>query len=399
MVEEANKVRSFFSIRLNAAWVVVLATVLITLASYLDNLSGRNFGLSAFYLIPICWACWKAGRNVGIFMAVISSIAWLYLNGFIYKHPLIAYWNAFMLLVLYLVVVFLLSASQKAHRNLAEMIKALQAEMAERKRLEMAAIQAERLAVVGTMAAQVAHEVRNPLGSIMLNLDLLEKEYSKRDGTAISDEILALFGDIRAEIQRIKRFIEYYLKFARLPRQERHPLELNEFLDEKLSFMGGEFERAKVKVHTGFDGAVGKVNADSEQLWQATLNLIHNSMDAMPTGGELTVGTWREGGQTRIRVSDRGQGMNEDQMQRVFTPFFTTKQSGTGLGLTLVRQIAVEHGGHVECESHVGEGTTFTIFLPSMEKFRQSNQSKHFSAEDDARQRVEKGANDGQEIV
>lgn len=398
-MEETNQLKSFFSGRLNAGWVVVLATGLIILASYLDNLSGRNFGLSAFYLIPICWTCWRAGRNVGIFMAVISSIAWLYLNGFIYKHPMIAYWNTFMLLVLYLVVVFLLSAFQKAHRHLAEMVKALQAEMAERKRLEMAAIQAERLAVVGTMAAQVAHEIRNPLGSITLNLDLLEKECDKAAGADVPSETMTLFGDIRAEIQRIKRFIEYYLKFARLPKQERHPLELNEFLEEKLSFMGGEFERAKVKVHTGFDRAVGKINADSEQLWQATLNLIHNGMDAMPAGGELIVGTWREGGQTRIRVSDRGHGMNQDQMQHVFTPFFTTKPSGTGLGLTLVQQIAVEHGGHVECESHVGEGTTFTIFLPSVEKSRHDNQSKRAGAEDDGFQRVEKGANDGPEIV
>src|SRR5215472_14512855 len=155
MREKTNKFRSFFLYRLNAAWVVVLAMAMIILASILDNISGRNFGLSAFYLIPICWTCWKAGRNLGIFMAVISAIAWLYLNGFIYKHPFIAYWNTFMLLVLYLVVVFLLSALQKTNRNLAQTVKALQVEMAERERLEKAAIQAERLATVGTMAAQV----------------------------------------------------------------------------------------------------------------------------------------------------------------------------------------------------------------------------------------------------
>lgn len=363
------KFRSISSVRLNKTWVTVFATLLIALASYIDNISGRNFGLSAFYLIPICWVCWKAGRNLGIVMSVASAIAWLYLNGFIYKHPFIAFWNTFMLLVLYLVVVFLLSAFQKAHRSLAGTVSALKVEMAERKRLEQAALQAERLATVGTMAAQVAHEVRNPLGSITLNLDLLEREYSKSDGAPIApDEKLELFEDIRAEIQRIKKVIEYYLKFARLPRLERHPLELNEFLGEKLAFMGGEFQKAKVKFHTNFDGAVGQVNADSEQLWQATLNLIHNSMEAMPDGGELTVGTRREGEQARIRVSDQGQGMSEQQMRNVFNPFFTTKPSGTGLGLALVQQIAVEHGGHVECESHVGKGTTFTIFLPSTEK-------------------------------
>ena len=249
------------------------------------------------------------------------------------------------------------------------MVQVLQAEIAERKRLERAAIQAERLATVGTMAAQLAHEVRNPLGSITLNLDLLQKDCVKPPNPApASDEIGVLFMDIREEIQRIKRVIEDYLKFARLPKLQRQPLALNQFLDEKLAFIGGELEKAHVTLHTGFDPALGQINADGGQLWQAALNLIHNSVDAMPNGGELNVGTWREGKQARIRIRDNGQGMDEKQINHIFTPFFTTKPNGTGLGLTLVQQIAIEHGGHVECESRVGEGTTFTIFLPLTEK-------------------------------
>jgi signal transduction histidine kinase len=88
----------------------------------------------------------------------------------------------------------------------------------------------------------------------------------------------------------------------------------------------------------------------------------------MSDGGELTVGTWREGKQALLRVSDSGRGMTEEQIKRVFEPFFTTKKGGTGLGLALVQQIATEHGGHVECESTRGKGSTFTIFLPLMEK-------------------------------
>jgi len=84
----------------------------------------------------------------------------------------------------------------------------------------------------------------------------------------------------------------------------------------------------------------------------------------MPAGGELTIATWRDGHQVLLRVSDTGKGMTEEQRQRLFVPFFTTKKSGTGLGLALVQQIATEHGGHVECESTSGKGSTFTIFLP-----------------------------------
>ena len=111
-----------------------------------------------------------------------------------------------------------------------------------------------------------------------------------------------------------------------------------------------------VKLLTHFDPAAGTIHADAEQLWQATLNLIRNSLEAMPDGGELTVGTWREDGQVRLRVTDTGKGMSEEQLKKVFAPFFTTKPSGTGLGLALVQQIISEHGGHVECESAPGQG-------------------------------------------
>ena len=295
-------------------------------------------------------------------------------SGFVFKHPLTPYWNGLMLLILYLAVAFLLSAFQKAHYHLEETVQqrtaALQEEIAGRKRLEKAKIQAERLATVGTMAAQVAHEIRNPLGSISLNLDLLQREFNKlaSPSAAASAEGLSLLTDIREEIQRIKRVIEDYLKFARLPRLQTRPLSLNELLEEKLAFMAGEFQKAKVHLRTAYDPELANVNADGEQLWQAVLNLIRNSLEAMPAGGELTVGTWHQNGQAQLRITDKGEGMSEEQLLHVFTPFFTTKPGGTGLGLTLVQQIAIEHGGHVECDSRIGKGATFTIYLPLAEK-------------------------------
>lgn len=355
---------------------LTLAFATLLFIGIVDYATGRDFQLSAFYLVPICYAGWKVGQRTAILMAFLSVLVWFVGDmalGPVYKHSLTPYWNGLMLLVLYLVIVFLLSAFQRAHYYLEEIVQqrtaALQAEVAERKRLEIAKVQAERLATVGTMAAQVAHEVRNPLGSITLNLDLLQKEFNKvsRNGAVESDEVGDLLTDIREEIQRIKRVIEDYLKFARLPKLQIRPLALNEFLRGKLAFLAGEFERAKVKLRTSFDPNLTTLNADGEQLWQATLNLIRNSLEAMPAGGELMIGAWRQNGQVQLRVTDKGQGMNEEELRHVFTPFFTKKTGGTGLGLTLVQQIAIEHGGHVECESQVGKGTTFTIYLPLTE--------------------------------
>jgi signal transduction histidine kinase len=306
-------------------------------------------------------------------MAVVGAVMWLISNlfsGFIYRHVLTPYWDALMLSVFYLVVANLLAAFQSAHYHLEETVAgrtaALQAEIKERKRLEAAKLQAERLAMVGTMAAQVAHEIRNPLGSITLNLDLIYKEIDHLGAGSghLPDEGRTLVKEMRSEVRRMQRVIEDYLQFARLPKLQRGPVDLNAFLDKKLSMQRTEIERARVKLRTHFDPAIKSINADAEQLWQALLNLIRNSLEAMPEGGELTIGTWRDSEGTLLRVSDTGAGLTEEQYKRVFEPFFTTKREGTGLGLSLVQQIVTEHGGHVECESALGKGSTFTIFLP-----------------------------------
>jgi signal transduction histidine kinase len=357
--------------------VVALALILTFLIGSLDLITGRDFAVSPYYLVPICWVAWVAGRQAGIWLAIGSTATWFFsdmLSGYFYQHTLTPVWNALMFLILFLFVVHLIAAFQEAHFHLEETVQqrtaALLAEIQERKKLEAAKIQSERLAMVGTMAAQVAHEIRNPLGSITFNLDLIHREIDQlaRSEGHSPNEARTLANEMRAEVRRIQRVIEEYLQFARLPKLQRHPVVLNRFLEEKLRFLRAELERDHVKLLTHFDPALPTINADAEQLWQAMLNLIRNSRQAMPGGGELTIGTWRDGGWVLVRLSDNGKGMTEEQLEKLFVPFFTTKKEGTGLGLALVQQIVTEHGGHVECESAVGRGSTFTIFLPMTEK-------------------------------
>jgi signal transduction histidine kinase len=359
--------------------VVVLALALLWLFGFLDNVTGRDFVVSPLYLAPICWVAWTTGRGGGIMLAIAGAATWFIADvmlGSIYPYPLFPYWNALMLLVVFLVVVYLLTAFRGALNHLEETVQqrtaavqALQVEIKERKRLEVANLQAERLAVIGKMAAQVAHEVRNPLGSITLNLDLIHKEIEKLAcGDRHSpDEGRTLIKEMREEVCRIGRVVEDYLQFARLPKLQRQPLALNAFLDQKLAFLCSDLERTNVRLRTHFDPALATIHAGADQLWQAMLNLIRNSCEAMPGGGDLTISTKRQGGQALLRVIDNGKGMTEEQHQQMFTPFFTTKNEGIGLGMALVHQIVTEHGGHIECESISGQGSTFTIFLPMVE--------------------------------
>jgi len=363
-------------VSLSKTIVTVVAMLVVILIGIAGNVTGWEFHVTAVYLIPIAWACWIIGRKTGFFLAMFATSVWLIgdlTSGYVYKHPAIPYWNALMLLSFFLVVVLLLSAFQTAHYHLEETVQqrttALQAEITARKRLEKAKLQAERLAAVGTTAAQVAHEVRNPLGSITLNLDLIQKEvdYLATTSSHPPTEARVLVNEMRTEVHRIQHVIDDYLQFARLPKAQRQSLVVNDLLEQKLAFMQREFEEAKVTLATTFDSTVTTINADAAQLWQVVLNLIRNSLDAMPRGGVLTITTQRRADELLVRVIDTGEGMSEEQTRQVFMPFFSTKKAGTGLGLALAQQIISDHGGHIECESVRGQGSTFMIYLPLAE--------------------------------
>jgi signal transduction histidine kinase len=362
------------------ALVGAMALALLCVIGLLDYVTGRDLAFSVFYLAPICWCAWVCGRRAGFLMALAGATIWLKadsMSDFVYPHEWFAYWNGLILCVVFLIVVYLLMEIQTAHHYLVKTVQErtaalqeLKLEIKERKRLEIATLKAERLAVVGKMAAQVAHEIRNPLGSITLNLDLITRELGKLAGgnEHSPDEGRTLIKDIREEVCRIGRVIEDYLQFARLPKLRREPMALNALLDQKLAFLNSELERANVTLRAHFDPGACTINADANQLWQAMLNLIRNSCEAMPRGGELTISTLRDGGRVLLRVVDNGKGMSEEQRQQMFVPFYTTKSEGVGLGMALVHQIVTEHGGRIECESSRGKGSAFTISLPVAEQ-------------------------------
>lgn len=249
----------------------------------------------------------------------------------------------------------------------------------ERKRLEEAKLQAERLAVIGAMSAKLAHEIRNPLSSIILNIDLVrdEVETLSKSDRPTADEARSLLRSIDQEVRRIQRVTEDYLQFARMPKPHRERASLNEVLSQGLSFMQSLFDATGVTVRTEFDAALPVIQADEEQLWQAVLNLIRNALEAMPQGGTLTLRTARDGNEAVLSIADTGKGMTEKERQQIFKPFFSTKTGGTGLGLPLTQQIITEHGGQIECESAADKGTTFVIHLPQITEKRYAQESRH----------------------
>ena len=229
--------------------------------------------------------------------------------------------------------------------------------------LQQQILQSERLAVVGRMAANVAHEVKNPLGTIVLNADLLEEELDRfpSPDTAESRELLK---GIKTELDRLIGVVEEYLQFARLPQVKLVKGNVNEVISDLLAFLREEISERQLTVLEELDPGVPAVHLDPKQFRQALLNIIKNAFEAMPGEGRITISTSQRDGKVEIKISDTGKGISTDHLDLVFTPFFSTKFGGTGLGLSITAHIIREHKGTISVESQGGRGAVFLIRLP-----------------------------------
>ncbi|MEO2002842.1 MAG: ATP-binding protein, partial [Candidatus Poribacteria bacterium] len=223
--------------------------------------------------------------------------------------------------------------------------------------------QSEKLATIGKMTSMMAHEIRNPLSSVLLNLELLGDEMDGF-GDADTGEARDLLGSVLTQIRRVEGTIREYLAIARTPKVSLALADVNAVIREQVDFMRGEIEHAGVAVHVDLSDTVPSVELDSEQLSNVMVNLLKNSMEAMPEGGSLHVSTATLDASVAVRVRDTGLGMTDEQREQVFQPLYTTKAKGLGMGLAYVQQVVRDHGGSISCVSEVDRGTTFTIELP-----------------------------------
>ena len=228
-------------------------------------------------------------------------------------------------------------------------------------RAQSRAVANERLAAIGKMAAHVTHEIRNPLSSIGLNIELLDEEMGKG---AVPGEARALLGAITREVERLEHLSEEYLRVARLPSPRMEADDVATAVREVVEFARPEIVRAGCTVSFHADEPVPPALFDESQLRQALLNLLRNAREAMSDGGPIDVHVGAEGMSVVIDIADRGGGIPQDIRARVFDPFFSTKGEGTGLGLAITRQIVEAHGGSIACDSRDEGGTRFRLSLP-----------------------------------
>ncbi len=227
-------------------------------------------------------------------------------------------------------------------------------------------VQAERVAAWRELARRLAHELKNPLFPLQITVENMQR--ARQASPEQFDEVFReSTGTLLAELDNLKTILNRFGDFAKMPAPERHPLDLNELVRGVVKLFEAQFAapgRAPIRAELKLDERLGPIQADPTLLRRAVENLVLNALDAMPDGGTLTLATARRDGAAELVVSDTGKGLTPEECDRLFTPYYTTKQHGTGLGLAIVQSVVSDHGGKISVESAPDRGTTFRIVLP-----------------------------------
>ena len=228
-------------------------------------------------------------------------------------------------------------------------------------------VQTERVAAWRELARRLAHELKNPLFPLQLTVENLTR--ARTQSPEQFDEVFRESSQtLLAEIANLKGIIGRFSEFSKMPQPQLQPVQVNDVVRGVAQLYQAQLqEPGRVPIHCNLslDEKLPVIAADSELLHRALSNLVLNAMDAMPDGGELVLRTRRDDGKVVIEVSDTGSGLTREECERIFTPYYTSKQHGTGLGLAIVQSVVSDHGGRISVQSEPGRGTTFVIELPN----------------------------------
>jgi signal transduction histidine kinase len=355
------------------AWIgaLVAGVAAISLGHYLTDPSMVHWHVvfQRLYYIPILIGAVLFGFRGGILIALLTSVLYLPHVMLHWGHDTAYRWAQFTEIGLFPafgafagVMLDRIRSERERHRKTAEELarayEQLQATF-ERLRLE------DRMAALGALSVGMAHEIRNPLGSISGGIEILEQAIPADDARR------EFVGILKREIARLDDLVERQLDLARTGSGEREACDLAEIASSVTDLARKRAEGQGVTVVVDLDRESPAAWADGSRIRQAVLNLVVNAIQAMPSGGELRVAVRGSGDRVILEVADRGAGISDEARGRLFEPFFTTKREGTGLGLAIAWQIAQQHGGDLCADNRAGGGARFVLALPTAEAGRE----------------------------
>jgi two-component system, NtrC family, sensor histidine kinase HydH len=307
------------------------------------------------YYLPIIYAAIYFGWRGGLLASIASACCYI-------PHILMAWhhmpdyaMNQYAEIIVFFLVGtvtgVLADRGMKQRLELAALNRELQDSFEQIKR-------ADRLSAIGELSASLAHEIRNPLASIDGATNLIESEQTPQDMRKAS---LAI---IRKEVQRLNRLLTNLLDFARPRKPEFQAVNADRLIDSIIALAGHSAQQKGIALRKDVPAGVPPFECDPEQMKQVILNLAINAVQAMTGTGEIVLAARQKDSSVVISVKDRGPGINDEDLDKVFNPFYTTKDTGTGIGLSVVYQIVNQHGGAVVAERNVEGGMTFSLTIP-----------------------------------
>ncbi|CAN5392220.1 ATP-binding protein [soil metagenome] len=328
----------------------------------IDNLVFHQI-YQRLYYIPIIlaafWYGWRGGLGAALFACISYvphiSMHWQHQN---YDYALNQYAEIALFFVIGAVTGWLGDQKRREHERAERINAELQTAYAELRQTFNQLLQAEKLSSLAEIASGVVHEVRNPLGAIKGAVEILEDELAenspRREFAAIA----------KAEVERIDKLVSEFLHFARAPKPQKIPADVNELTHSVRLLIEKQAQNQDVVISENLAENLPKIALDTEQIKQVILNLALNALQAMPTGGELFFSTIKDENKIIIEVSDTGAGIEEKNIRRIFDPFFSTKEKSFGLGLSIAYKIAAEHGGNLSAKNS-DNGAVFRLAFAS----------------------------------
>ena len=346
--------------------MLALGIVLVSLLHYVTStrlIFFHEIFQRAYYLPIILAALWYGLRG-GILAAAFSGICYL-------PHIVIAWHayhaysiNQYVEIVMFFVVGILsgvLADQEKRQRKklqetaeqLSRVYRELQDSFEQLRR-------ADRLSSLGQLSAGLAHEIRNPLGAIRGAVEILQKDNL---ATEARKEFSAI---VLRETRRLNNLVEHILDFARPRKAELKRVAIGEVMDSVLFLIKDRASQGHVRILTELSPALPEAQLDPGMMQQVLLNLMVNAIEAMPQGGDIRVRAFGRDDGLNLQVTDQGCGVEEAELEKIFDPFYTTKENGTGLGLSIAHQLVEQQGGHLRASKNRGPGMTFSITFPTV---------------------------------
>ena len=373
----------------NVLWWSLICTMIVIISALHYTTSTMNWQYHLIYMqsyfIPILVAAFQFGVRGGILSAVFVSV--------LYLPHIMLHWGGlieanlmrFLQIVLFYVIGYLTGFKAKREQEekkrfqetageLERSLRILNERTEKLSDLEKQLRQYDRLSVIGELTASLAHEVRNPLGSIRGAVEIMQDELPEAMKKSEFFRILI------EETKRLNTVVENYLQYARRQAPEMKIFDIKETIQNARILLSGQFSRNGHELILKLPDKSCFIKGDPNQLWQILINLLLNADQAMPEEGEILISLTGDGeslkdkrelkeqshnGYYKLTVTDRGIGLAPEQIKEIFKPFFSSKPGGTGLGLAIVKRIVVENNWQIEIDSKQGEGTSFHLIIPS----------------------------------